>query len=189
MNHFTGRTPLNLPYYLYRSLKKMAYQVQEKPSKVKGKLFHHGLITFMVRELLKTRNINWDHFLFWNEFETDFQPGDKEKPSSKKYSTPRSGKRKRRAISPVPVNHPSPSSKINKTRKKLNFNSETEKAEEPPVNKNIINLPYTDSEDEEHQIETGHEDPVTTGHESSTYVNVFTTRFEDLPSPTPQEEQ
>jgi hypothetical protein len=70
MNHFTGRTPLNFLYYLYRSLKKMAYQVQEKPSKVKGGPFHHGLITLMVCELLKRRNKKWDHFLFWNEFET-----------------------------------------------------------------------------------------------------------------------
>jgi hypothetical protein len=36
MNHFTGRSPLNLPYYLHRSLTKMAHQVKEKPSKVAG---------------------------------------------------------------------------------------------------------------------------------------------------------
>jgi hypothetical protein len=72
MNHFTSKTPLNLPYYLYRSLKKMAYQVQEKSSKVKGRIFHHGLITLMVCELLKRRNRKWGHFLFWNEFEIYF---------------------------------------------------------------------------------------------------------------------
>jgi hypothetical protein len=28
MNHFTGRCPLNLPFYLHRSLKKMTHQIQ-----------------------------------------------------------------------------------------------------------------------------------------------------------------
>jgi hypothetical protein len=31
----------------------------------------------------------------------------------------------------------------------LNFNSEEEEAKEFPVNKNILNLPYADSKDEE----------------------------------------
>jgi hypothetical protein len=35
----------------------------------------------------------------------------------------------------------------------------------------------------------GHEDPATTGYEDTVYVNPFTTRYEDLPSPTPKEEQ
>jgi hypothetical protein len=109
------------------------------------------------------------------------QPEGKKSPHSKKSSTPRSGKRRRRAISPILVNQPSPSSKLNKTKKKLNFSSEIEKVEEPLVNKSILNLPYTDSENEEHQIEIG--------HENSVYVDVFTTTYEDLPSPTPQEEQ
>jgi hypothetical protein len=57
------------------------------------------------------------------------------------------------------------------------------------VNKSILNLPYTDSEDEEHQIETWHENSVTTGHGNSIYVDVFTVRYEHLPSSTPQGEQ
>jgi hypothetical protein len=154
MNHFTGRSPLNLPYYLHRSLTKMAHQVKAKPSKVAGRLSHHGLIKLLVCELLQRRNKEWNYFLFWNEFQTDVQPEDKKSPSSRKSSTPRSGKRRRRAISPVPVDQPSPSSKPKKTKKKLNFSSEAENAEEPPVNKRILNLPYTDSEEEEHQVET-----------------------------------
>jgi hypothetical protein len=35
---------------------------------------------------------------------------------------------------------------------------------------------------------TRHEDPATTGHEDIVYVNPFTTRYGDLPSPTPKEE-
>jgi hypothetical protein len=129
---------------------------------------------------LQRRSKEWNYFLFWNDFQTDIQPEGKKSPHSKKSSTPRSGKRRRRDISPVPVNQPSPSN-INRTKKKLNFSSETDKAEEPPVNKSILNLPYTDSEDEEVQIDTG--------HENSFYLDVFIARYEDLPSPTPQEEQ
>jgi hypothetical protein len=71
----------------------------------------------------------------------------------------------------------------------LNFSSETDKSKESPVNKSILNLPYIDSEDEEHQIETRHEDLVTTGHENFVFLDIFTTSYEDLPSPTPQKEQ
>jgi hypothetical protein len=52
MNHFTGRSPLNLPYYLHRSLTKIAHQVKAKPSKVAGRLSHHGLIKLLICELL-----------------------------------------------------------------------------------------------------------------------------------------
>ena len=44
MNHFTGKNPLNLPFYLHRSLGKMAHQVKSQPSKIAGRLCHHGLI-------------------------------------------------------------------------------------------------------------------------------------------------
>jgi hypothetical protein len=57
------------------------------------------------------------------------------------------------------------------------------------VNKIILNLPYIDSEDEEHYIEIGHKDSVTTGCENSIFVDIYTASYEDLPSPTPQEEQ
>jgi hypothetical protein len=70
----------------------------------------------------------------------------------------------------------------------LNFNSEEEEANEFPVKKNILNLPYTDSEDEEKQLETGHEDSVTTGHDNFFFVDIYTTSYENLPSPTPREE-
>jgi hypothetical protein len=107
------------------------------------------LIKLLIYELLQRRNKDWGHFLFWNEFQTDLQPEHKKGSSSRKYSTPRSGKRKRRAISLVAVDHSSPSSKYKKDKKKLDFSKDAEKAEEPPVDMNILNLPYTDSEDEE----------------------------------------
>ena len=44
MNHFTEKSPLNLPFYLHRSLAKMAHQVKAQPTKIAGRLSHHGLI-------------------------------------------------------------------------------------------------------------------------------------------------
>jgi hypothetical protein len=127
--------------------------------------------------------------LFWNDFQTEIQPEGKKSHHSKKSSTPRSGKRRRRAISPTLVNQPSPSTKLNKTNKKLNFNSEKQKAKKSTMNKSILNLPYTNSEDEEYQIEIGQEDSVTTGREIFVFVDIYTTSYEYLPSPTPREEK
>ena len=81
INHFTGRNPLKLPFYLYKYLTKMAHQVKSKPTKIAGRLSHHGLIKLIVLELLQRRNLAWTYFLFWNEFETEFQPEDKRKSS------------------------------------------------------------------------------------------------------------
>ena len=71
MNHFISKSSLNLPFYLYKSLTKMAHQVRAKPTKIAGRLSHHGLIKPIVSELLQRRNIAWMYFLFWNEFETE----------------------------------------------------------------------------------------------------------------------
>ena len=65
----TERSSLNLPFYLHKSLTKMAHQVKVQPTKIAGRLFHHGLIKLIVQELLQRRNITWKYFLFWNEFE------------------------------------------------------------------------------------------------------------------------
>ena len=70
MNHFTGRSPLNFPFYLYKILTKMVHQVKSKPAKIASRLSHHGLIKLIVLELLQIRNVAWTYFLFWNEFET-----------------------------------------------------------------------------------------------------------------------
>jgi hypothetical protein len=48
--HFTGRKPLNLPYYLYRSLGKMDGRVQVSKYQVEPNLFHFSLIKFLVLE-------------------------------------------------------------------------------------------------------------------------------------------
>jgi hypothetical protein len=123
----------------------MAHQVKAKPSQVAGRLSHHSLIKLLVCELLQRKGKEWNYFLFLNDFQTEVQPEGKKCPHSKKSFTPRSGKRRRRDISPTPVNQPSPFSRLGKMKKKLNFNSEEEEANEFPMKKNILNLPYTDS--------------------------------------------
>ena len=88
----------------------------------------------------------WTHFLFWNGFEIGLQPEENGKSPSKKYSTPRSGKRKRRAISPTTVDHPSSPSKTKQAKRNLDL---SEKGKEIIAHSgNILNLPYSDSEEE-----------------------------------------
>ena len=120
--------------------------MKAQPTKIAGRLSHHGLLQLLIQELLKRRNMAWTHFLFWNGFEIGLQPEEKGKSPSKKSSTPRSGKRKRRVISPTTVEQPSSSSKTNKVKRNLDF---SEKGKEITAHsENILNLPYSDSEEE-----------------------------------------
>ena len=75
------------------------------------------------------------------------QPEDKRKPSSNKSSTPRSGKRKRRAISPITVDQASPAAKTKKAKRNLDFSEKVEEVPAPDIN--ILYLSYSKSEDEE----------------------------------------
>ena len=87
-------------------------------------------------------------------------------------STPRSGKRKRRSISPIAVGQNSPAFK--KAKNKLDFSNRIEKEEAPAQGKNILNLPYTDSEDEEDQ--------------GVDLIKQVVVEDEEFPSPTPRED-
>ena len=80
-------------------------------------------------------------------FEIGLQAKDKGKSPSKKSTTPRSGKRKRRAISPIAVDQASLAPKTNKAKRSLYFSEKAEDISAP--SKNILNLPYSDSEDED----------------------------------------
>ena len=84
--------------------------------------------------------------MFWNEFQTDSQLEDKEKSS-----TPRGGKRKRRAISPVTYEQDTPYSKPKEAKKKLEFVEDTEQA--TPKKTNLLNLPYSDSDEKSEKEE------------------------------------
>ena len=72
LNHFTGRTPINLPHYLHKALTKMAQYVKVKPNKVSSILSHQGLITLIVKESLKKKYVDWNFFLFWNKFQLTY---------------------------------------------------------------------------------------------------------------------
>jgi hypothetical protein len=78
----------------------MSHQVQAKPDNVNNRIFHHGLINLIVMGELQRSKITWDYLLFWGEFEQEIQPKGKKTPT-KNSSTPKSRKRKRRALSPV----------------------------------------------------------------------------------------
>jgi hypothetical protein len=55
INNLTHINPLNLPYFLHRSLSKMAHQFKAKPNQVPSRLSHHSLIKLLVCELLQRR--------------------------------------------------------------------------------------------------------------------------------------
>jgi hypothetical protein len=69
--HFTGKEPLNLPFYLLRSLGKMSDKVQAKSKQVDTNIFHSGLIKMLVLEELKKTNSDWDAFLVASGFQPD----------------------------------------------------------------------------------------------------------------------
>jgi hypothetical protein len=61
--HFTGRKPLNLPYYLFRSLGNMENKVQVTRDQGEPSLFHFSLIKLLVLEDLRKRNRDWEDFV------------------------------------------------------------------------------------------------------------------------------
>jgi hypothetical protein len=148
LNHFTGRDPINLPFFLHKALTKMSKQVKAKPTKVARRLSHQGLITLIVKESLKKRQVDWNYFLFWNEFQTDCQQQEKgKKVATKKTITPKSSHRKRKGISPPRDMIESSSVKKKIIKRKLQF--EGEKSKDPGTGNNPLNLPYSDLEPEQ----------------------------------------
>ena len=55
--HINGDYPLNLPYFLLKSLSKMSKRVQSHPATAKGSLFHQGLINTLVISSLNSPKI------------------------------------------------------------------------------------------------------------------------------------
>ena len=111
--------------------------------------------------------------MFWNGFERGLQPEEKRKSHSKKSTTPRSGKRKRMAISPIIVDQPSSPSKTKKAIRNLDFNKKGK--EILAQSENSLNLPYSDSEEER--------------EEGADLAEQVVAKDEELPSPTPKEDQ
>jgi hypothetical protein len=174
LNHFTGRSPINLPFYLHKALTKMARQVKAKPTKVASRLYHQGIITLIVKESLKNRQVYWNYFLFWNEFHTDWKQQEKgKKAATKKTITPKISHRKWKGISPP--RDPIESSSVKKKRIKRKLQFEGEQSKDPAEGSNPLNLPYSDSELEHELAET--QGNVQDGQVADDCSN--------LPSPTP----
>ncbi len=64
LNHFTGKVEINLPFYLHKALTKMAKQVKAEPTKLTSRLSHHGLITLLIKDALRKRQVEWSFILF-----------------------------------------------------------------------------------------------------------------------------
>jgi hypothetical protein len=176
LNHFTGRDPINLPFFLHKALTKMSKQVKAKPTKVASRLSHQGLITLIVKESLKKRQVDWNYFLFWNEFQTDCQQQEKgKKAATKKTITPKSSHRKRKGISPP--RDPIESSSVKKKRIKRKLQFEGEQSKDPATGSNPLNLPYSDSEPEQELAET----------QGNVQAEQGADYCSNLPSPTPPE--
>ena len=62
--HFTSMISLYFPFYLYRSIAKMADKVQLKTQGCETSLFHHGLIKLIVLHELQKIHREWSSFLF-----------------------------------------------------------------------------------------------------------------------------
>jgi hypothetical protein len=60
MLHFKGN-PLNIPFSLLKSLKKMGEQVR-KAKDFRGSLFHFGLVKILIKSALSKKQENWDMF-------------------------------------------------------------------------------------------------------------------------------
>jgi hypothetical protein len=153
LNHFTGREPINLPYFFHKTLTKMARQVKAQPSKVASRLSHQGLITLLVREALQRKQVEWGFFLFWNEFQTK-RPleAENKKARGRKTPTPKNSHRKRKGISPPRDLIKSSPGKKKGIQRKLQF--EGKQFRNPATGNNPLNLPYSDSEPEQEVAET-----------------------------------
>jgi hypothetical protein len=55
--HFTGKDLMNLPFYLFRSIGKIANKVQAKSKAVDTSVFHLVLIKMLVMEDFNKRNM------------------------------------------------------------------------------------------------------------------------------------
>jgi hypothetical protein len=147
LNHFTGREPLNIPYFFYKTLIKMEKQVQAQPTKVSSRISHQGLICLLVKEGLHRKQIGWGHFLFWNEFQTEKPPERKTKRSRNK-NLPTNYRRRKGISTPREAIQAAPSTR-GEVKKSLKLEDR-----KFVTGKNPLNLPYSDSGSEEEKERT-----------------------------------
>ena len=68
--HFTGKTSIDLPFYLFRNLSKTCDKVQLRKETCETSLFHHGLVKLMVLHELQKIGRDWDTFIFMSGFQS-----------------------------------------------------------------------------------------------------------------------
>ena len=69
--HFTRNRQLNLPYFLFKSIEKMASTVQKKAPPLQiPSLFHHSLIKIIILHQLEKKEVPWDVFISHPDFST-----------------------------------------------------------------------------------------------------------------------
>jgi len=152
MDHFSGKTPINLPYFLYHSLVKVCNRIRARPLSIKSTLCHMGLIKLIILQQLKTQERSWEHFLFWEGFETQTQATIEHISGLRKMASPQSSIRRRRAI-PTPSEDKVTGAKPRTSKRKLEFEQVTEPITQQDScyptkqssGKNPLNLPYSDS--------------------------------------------
>jgi hypothetical protein len=145
LEHFTGKNLLNLPFFLHKSLTKVCKKIRAEPLSMKNTLCHFNLIKLIILEELRQRGRTWQHFIFWEGFETQTQPMNEQKRAGKRKLTPQSSLRKRRTL-PGPPEDRISGIKSHRSKKKLDFETTSEQPTEKKTN--ILNLPYTESETE-----------------------------------------
>jgi hypothetical protein len=103
--HFTG-TLLNVPFFLLKSLKGMAEQVQ-RVSEFRGSLFHFGLVKILITCALSKKQESWD--LFVTKTLARAQPKAKK---LKSISPPKKPTPKRRKVKTLTVENPEPEPQV-----------------------------------------------------------------------------
>jgi len=89
MLQFQGEHDINLPYFLFQSLRKMCSMAQRNPRNIETHLCHHSLVKMLVEEQLKAKRDTWEKFLVRNHFE-----------EAGETSVPRKSRRKRKEDTP-----------------------------------------------------------------------------------------
>jgi hypothetical protein len=61
--HLNGDKEMHFPFYLLKSLKKMAKKIHSHPQNAHQSLFHQGLIKIMVMYALNELQLSWEQLL------------------------------------------------------------------------------------------------------------------------------
>jgi hypothetical protein len=89
--HLNGDKEMNLPFYLLKSLTKMAKRIQSHPQTALQSLFHQGLIKILVMYALSEVQVSWKQRLSSLGFEEQVSKTQKTTPDKKTRISTRKG--------------------------------------------------------------------------------------------------